>query len=374
MALPPFKKDQILTHQRLNNLQDQIIDVLAAGRGIDIRRTGNKVSIGSVLDKSRPTGPMDRRFYVPFKNYTGLEIPGYSFIRMDDVDATSQCIIGRKPNAHSMSASRLLITGPGKIPIDDTGLGYYAESGGNWVDINGALPSVDDSFGTVNGQFYGEKDKEGFKVNGVFGGNALIAPFKAYRHFKLADAKKIRDTSPDTTFAWNNYFERSFNPTFEEKAIFKFTTPRYPDGVTEFLHCIGENSWATCYAQDAAGAVISTCGVGLRLFAEYITADFDLNAATWNNQPTTAGLENVGNLRWEADAVYTNWVGGVVKVKNSGGNQSHHNTYFSWSPNVLPETVYGIVLSLYEEYYDADLYNVKMYLENLRSILAANSY
>jgi len=90
-----------------------------------------------------------------------------------------------RPSADSLPAAQLVVTGPAVIPrydgsgIETVAVATPATTGALWVTINGDDPAAGDSFGSVADQFYGEKDKTGFRSTGAQGGRACVSPFSS---------------------------------------------------------------------------------------------------------------------------------------------------------------------------------------------------
>ena len=117
----------------------------------------------------------DARFaarQVRIYNNTGGVIPRHSFCQITGIE-TSVARAGAytviQPIADDLSATMLIITGAGAIPNGKVGLGMAAFESCLPVAYSGTIPASGDSFGTVAGQWYGQKDKAGF---GVLGSNS----------------------------------------------------------------------------------------------------------------------------------------------------------------------------------------------------------
>ena len=108
------------------------------------------------------------------KNVSGEIIPARSFAQI--TDKTDQYYEIDKPDADSISAAMLCVVAT-PIPIGAQGTATKPEDGKFTVAYNGDVPSNDNDFGTVENQWYGEKDKSGFKVLGASGGYASVSPF-----------------------------------------------------------------------------------------------------------------------------------------------------------------------------------------------------
>lgn len=113
---------------------------------------------------------------VPAHNDSGEEIPPHSYAKLDGTytDTVPNAI---KPDADSIAAALLLVTGAVAVPIGAPFAAVPAVAGMLEVEANSTAPGNGDDFGTVSGEWYGEKDKTGFKCNGVRGGRALTGPF-----------------------------------------------------------------------------------------------------------------------------------------------------------------------------------------------------
>lgn len=352
MPLHSWQKGDKITAARLQEMRNAILSTLTGGRGINVKAAGgNKVAIESTQDKARTRAEMSRRFYVPFYNNSGAEIPAYSFVLIDGVDADAGYCIGIQPDADSISAARLLVTGPGPVPIAEVGMAYYAQSGGNWVAIkDGGDPAIGGNFGTVADQWCGDTAKKGFKANGVLGGNALIIPFKAAPEiFKFDDWGMAEEQNPTYTRASlavsSDYGHASLyiNPTTDRRLYLHLENPISTGSNLYWM------MFFCCprYLRLAVRANLLDVKANIKLWATPITADFVGANVTWNNKPTLGTpiefLRNYLNAIGTTDSPVTgalNFLGTMNTNPWTGANNQYQ---YVGSPIELPAetTIYG---------------------------------
>lgn len=114
---------------------------------------------------------------LPVLNLAGEDIPQRSFAVLA-YNASQNAYTVTKPDADSIAPARLVVV---TAPIVANGRGYAVlpENGKVWVTHDGTEPDPDDTFGTVEDQWYGSSASTGFRVACASGGRACVSPFSA---------------------------------------------------------------------------------------------------------------------------------------------------------------------------------------------------
>jgi len=112
------------------------------------------------------------------ENTTAETIPNAAFAEVDAMAGTAQDPIAqvKKPTADSIDAPQLLVA-TRSVATGKYDVFTKTTSGAVHIYTSGTVPTTGDSFGSVSGQWYGEKDKTGFKALGALGGRAVVDPF-----------------------------------------------------------------------------------------------------------------------------------------------------------------------------------------------------
>ncbi len=175
--LQPWKPGDKVTAKRLNQLNAASAEQVTGSGDINVTKQNSKVAIQDARpNRSDPNINATRQIRKFFINTSGEEKPaGEHFGLIASINDNGSFNIV-KPTADSMAAGRLVITGPDVVENTKGSYCYLATNGG-YVTINGVNPSGGDDFGTVSGQWYGEKDKTGFQTASVLGGRAFVGPF-----------------------------------------------------------------------------------------------------------------------------------------------------------------------------------------------------